>query len=483
MSFATMSSDGCDWGHLVSRHERIAVIDDDPTGIQTAANVPLVTSWEEQDLSWALDAANPIFAVLTNSRALTEPYAVDVNRTIGARLARLSRERKIQLRVISRSDSTLRGHFPAEVEALIDGLSQQGDRVDGILICPAFPEAGRVTINDIHRVRVGNRWIPAAETEFARDARFGYRSSHLGQWVAERAGIHSTVRSLALADVRAGSEQAADRLVRAFAAARYVVANAETAEDLRCLAEAVSLAERRGLHIVYRTGPSFVSARAGRATAPPLPSVEVGAGPGLLVVGSHTALTTAQLTAARTRHTFATVSLDVEELAALPQDARRRLVQATTRALMRALSAGDAALVTSRRVVPSKDEHTRPALSETHQPTAPASARRIRDTRAQCAAPSTIAADAVVKIVRSTVSRVPPAWIVAKGGITSHDTATLALGARRALVLGQILPGRISIWSLAPESRVPGLPYVVFPGNVGDPNTLADVLDRLKNQA
>ncbi len=84
--------------------------------------------------------------------------------------------------MVSRSDSTLRGHYPGEVDALAEGL---GQRFDATLIIPFFLEGGRYTPNDIHYVAEGDALIPA-ETPFARDAAFGYRSSDLRDWVDER---------------------------------------------------------------------------------------------------------------------------------------------------------------------------------------------------------------------------------------------------------------------------------------------------------
>jgi uncharacterized protein YgbK (DUF1537 family) len=73
---------------------------------------------------------------------------------------------------------------------------------------------------------------------------------------------------------------------------------------------------------------------------------------------------------------------------------------------------------------------------------------------------------------------------VAKGGITSHDVAVRGLGIRRATVLGQVLPGIISVFQpieAAPE--MVGTPYVVFAGNVGDEQTLAYVVDLFRSRS
>ena len=73
---------------------------------------------------------------------------------------------------------------------------------------------------------------------------------------------------------------------------------------------------------------------------------------------------------------------------------------------------------------------------------------------------------------------VRPGFLVAKGGITSSDVGIRALGVRRAWVLGQAAPG-VPVWRTGAESRFPGLSYVIFPGNVGDVNTLRDVVQKL----
>jgi uncharacterized protein YgbK (DUF1537 family) len=83
----------------------------------------------------------------------------------------------------------------------------------------------------------------------------------------------------------------------------------------------------------------------------------------------------------------------------------------------------------------------------------------------------------LVEIVRNLQTR--PAWVIAKGGITSSDISTGGLDVHRARVLGQILPG-VPAWLTGPESRWPGLLYVVFPGNVGGPDGIVEAVKSLK---
>src|SRR4029450_8432609 len=85
----------------------------------------------------------------------------------------------------------------------------------------------------------------------------------------------------------------------------------------------------------------------------------------------------------------------------------------------------------------------------------------------------------LVAVVRALTAR--PRYLLAKGGITSSDVATQGLGVRRAMVLGQILPG-VPVWQLGAETRYPGLSYIVFPGNVGGPEALGQTVTALRAQ-
>ncbi|HET6507829.1 MAG TPA: four-carbon acid sugar kinase family protein [Baekduia sp.] len=436
---------------------RIAVIDDDPTGTQTVRDVPLVMSWDPPDLEWAMATARPLFAILTNSRALPESRAIEINREIGERLTAVADRLGVDVRAISRGDSTLRGHFPAEPEALAAGLATGGRAVDVVLLCPAYPEAGRVTIDDVHFLRTGEALVPVGETEFARDPVFGYHASDLVAWIRERAGRDAGVATIGLDELRAqGPSRVAEVLLGARGRARYVVANAVEERDLAVIAGGVALAERRGLRLVCRTGPSFLSASAGWPAPAPLEPAELGTADthGLVVVGSHTELTTRQLRTARARHALGVVLLDVDDvLGGARDDACARAVAA----LRAALRDGDAALVTSR--------------ASAHE--------RSGDALGRAAA----IADAIVAVVGDVAADADLGWVLAKGGITSHDVAVRALGAQRATVRGQLFPGQVSVWELGTGSLRPGLTYVVFPGNVGDEDAFALALDRLKGVA
>ena len=133
---------------LAERGDRLVVLDDDPTGAQTVHGVPVLTEWDVDTLSEEL-ARSPVFYILTNSRGLAEREATALAGEIGGRLAQAAERSGRAYALASRSDSTLRGHYPAEVEALAEAV---GGGFDGVIFAPFFEEGGRFTIDDVHYV-------------------------------------------------------------------------------------------------------------------------------------------------------------------------------------------------------------------------------------------------------------------------------------------------------------------------------------------
>jgi uncharacterized protein YgbK (DUF1537 family) len=441
----------------------LGVLDDDPTGSQAVHGVQVVTALEEEAYAAALAGPAATCFVLTNTRSLDEPAAAGVNVRAARGLVSVAERRGTRVQLLSRSDSTLRGHVMAEVAALESvRRATAGRGYDGVLLVPAFLEAGRLTAGDIHWARAGGRLVPVGETEFARDAAFGYRASNLRDFVAEKSGgtiRRDDVASIGLADIRLGGPERVRELLAGARDGRWVVVNATEYSDLEAVAAGVLIAERAGSSFLFRTGPSFVRALAGMDPRAPLRSADIwpAGGPppgghGLVVVGSHVGQTSRQLAALRARGGIASVELDVPAVVA-----GREVAADTARQVIAALHDGDVLLYTSRAVATGTD-----------------GAGSLAIARTVSAALSRIAGQALAA---------RPAWIVAKGGITSHDIAQQGLGIRRAEVAGQLFPGVISL--LRPLDAAPGaigVPYVVFAGNVGDDETLADVVSILNGE-
>lgn len=434
----------------------LVVLDDDPTGTQTVRDVAVVTTWDEATLRAELEASPTGFYILTNSRSLEPEASACLHRELAANLRAASAAAGRPIVALSRSDSTLRGHYPLETDTLAATLGP----FDITLIAPYFAAGGRRTYLDSHYVAEGPVLVPVAATPFARDTAFGYRHSHLPSWVEEKTAgriAADAVASLPLDLIRSGGPEAVAAQLAALPRGSVCIANAWASRDIEVVALGSLLAERCGLRLLYRTAASFVAARLGQATHSSLLATELAptdgdaAGPGLVVVGSHVPKSSAQLAQLLADPSICAIELPVE---AVLDTARCTGALAATRAAVDAsLAAGrDTVVYTSRRLAGASGAAASLAAG-----------RRISDTL--CA------------LVRELATA--PRWLVAKGGITSSDIATRALGVRRALVRGQLLPG-VPVWRLGAETRLPGRDYVVFPGNVGDDSALAEAVARLR---
>jgi uncharacterized protein YgbK (DUF1537 family) len=450
---------------LADAGRRIAVLDDDPTGSQTVHDVDVVTVFEPDEIAAGLSSAGSTCFILTNTRSLPEADAVALNTRIGRTLVELAVRLDAPIDVVSRSDSTLRGHVIAEVRTL-DTVRREvtGRGYDGVLMVPAYFEASRFTAGNVHWARVDEEVVPAGETEFARDATFGYAASDLREFVAEKSGgtiQPGEVLSITLDDIRLGGPRRVAQILTGVTGGAFVVVNAVEYADLDVVVLGLLDAEAAGKSFLYRTGPSFVQPLAGLDPQDPLLASDIWpaghpGGHGLVVVGSHVGLTSRQVAVAQERSGLTEVELDV---VAIADSARRDAhVADVTRLVISALKQADVLLFTSRSLLRGMD--------------AAASLEIARQV-----------STAVTEAVRGALAA-KPAWVIAKGGITSHDVAVRGLGIRRATVLGQLLPGMVSV--LRPIDATPevvGTPYVVFAGNVGDETTLAYVIDLFRGSA
>lgn len=435
------------------------VLDDDPTGTQSVADLPVLGAWDVADFAWALSSGAPAVYVLTNSRSLAPADAERINREVVRAALAAAETAGVRVDFVSRSDSTLRGHFPLEPDTIAHEIARSGSPAPtNVVVVPAFPDAGRVTVRGVHGILSDEGFTPIGETEFARDSTFGFRSSRLADWVAEK-----TDGAIAAADVvevtvdhlRAGVAAVA-AVLRAAPAGAPIVVDAVVEEDLVELALGLEAVEAEGRSFVYRVGPPFVRARIGQRRRPPVDVAELGvdraARGGLVVVGSHVGLTSRQLAdLVRHRPLEAVVELDVPRL--LDPAQRAAELDRAGATIATALLRGDVVLHTSRTLVRTDDPDESLDIS-----------RRV--------------SEAVVEVVRGVVAGVTPRFVIAKGGITSSDVATRGLEIRRARVRGSLFPGIVSVWEAA-DGPASGIPYIVFAGNVGDDGSLTAAVERL----
>lgn len=456
----------------VAGGRRLVVLDDDPTGTQSITDLPVLTAWGPEDLRWALRQETPGFFVIANTRSLAEDDAAARIREIARVTAAVAAEEGIDHVLASRSDSTLRGWFPLETDVIGEELAAAGQTVDGVVIVPAMIEPGRVTVGSVHWMRTPAGMVPVSHSEFARDASFGYRNADLRAWVEEKTAgriARGDVAAITLDDIRGGGPERVEEILAGLTGARPVVVDAAADDDLRVLVAALVAAEARGHRFVYRTGPSFVRARSGQTATPPIDAARLraalgapdpadtrpSAAHGLVVVGSHVGLTTRQLDRLRDAGGIVELELDVRTLLDVAARAAAHVNGTIERAVARLAEAGgDLVVRTSRELVTGRDAADSLAIART-------------------------VSEALVTVVREVTSRIRPAFVLAKGGITSSDTATQGLGITRAWARGTLLPGMVSVWEPV-SGPARGIPYVVFAGNVGDDDGLLTAVRTLR---
>jgi uncharacterized protein YgbK (DUF1537 family) len=460
----------------VRQGRRVVFLDDDPTGTQTIADLPVLTSWSVADLRWALQQQTTGFFVLTNTRSLSETDTAELNREVVDALDQAATAEQVSYVIASRSDSTLRGYFPLETNVLAEELAARGTVVDGVVVCPAYVEPGRVTVDSVHWARIGDGMIPVSQSEFAKDTSFGYRNSDLRDWVEEKTAgriRRDQVARITLTDIRAGGPDRLFEIISQLSNGQPVVVDTAADADQQVVVLALLRAEAAGKNFIYRIGPSFVRARTGQRATPPAdaerlrqilstqPSDTDDARPGtehgLIAVGSHVGLTTRQLDRLRDRDKIIELELDVPTL--LDDSVRDRHVNDVAAEAAKVLRNNDAdsdvVIRTSRTLITGEDAVSSLVIART-------------------------VSAALVGTVREIVSQIRPSFVLAKGGITSSDTATEGLGMTRAWCRGTMLPGIISLWEPV-TGLAQGIPYIVFAGNVGDDDALGAVVDTLRS--
>ncbi|MEG0509611.1 MAG: four-carbon acid sugar kinase family protein, partial [Eubacterium sp.] len=282
---------------------KIVVLDDDPTGVQTVHDISVYTDWSMESMRKGFEEANSMFFILTNSRGLTVEETTKVHQEIAAHILQAADETGKQFVVISRSDSTLRGHYPLEPEVLKEVIEKEtGQKIDGEIIFPFFKEGGRFTIGNVHYVQEGDTLIPAGETEFAKDKSFGYKASHLGEWCEEKSGGQykaSDVTFVSLEDLRdLKIEKIADALCQVEDFNKIVV-NAVDYVDVKIFTIALVKAMNKGKHFIFRSAAAITKVLGGVSDQSILSHDELilteNKNGGIIVVGSHVNKTTAQL--------------------------------------------------------------------------------------------------------------------------------------------------------------------------------------------
>ena len=441
-------------------HKKLVVLDDDPTGVQTVHDVSVYTDWEEESIRKGFEEKEAMFFILTNSRSFSVEETTKVHQDIAARVAKVARELGQDFMIISRGDSTLRGHYPLETQLLADGLTKnEGVVIDGEIICPFFPEGGRYTMDNIHYVKEQENLVPAGMTEFAKDKTFGYKSSDLTEYVEEKTEgkYHKEdCITISLDELNALDVQGIkDKLMSAQNMAKIIV-NAVSYADLKVFCAALVLAMKAGKHYMARTAAAFTKVMGRISDQPLLGRAQLEGDTkngGIVLIGSHVKKTTDQLNCLKELDGQADF-MEFQVNTVFEENGLEKEVERTVKAAEEKILSGRTVVIYTSRQLLAPENMT------------PEEKLQI----------SVKISNAVTSIIGKL--SVKPKFIIAKGGITSSDVGTKALRVKKARVMGQVKKG-IPVWMTGEESKFPGMPYIIFPGNVGEVSTLKEIVEEL----
>lgn len=445
---------------LADLNKKIVVLDDDPTGVQTVHGISVYTDWSVDSIEKGFQEENSMFFILTNSRGFTAAETKKAHIDIATNIAEVAKKQNKEFIVISRGDSTLRGHYPLETEVLKDTIEATSNiQFDGEVIIPFFKEGGRFTVDNIHYVQYEEYLVPAGETEFAKDRTFGYTKSHLGEYVEEKSAGKFTAENatyISLESLRSLDIEGITNQLLQVSDFNKVIVNAVDYVDVEIFVVALAKAMKSGKQFMFRSAAALTKVIGGVSdkallTREELIQEETNHG-GLILVGSHVKKTTEQLEVLKTSDFIEFIEFNTH-LVLQPEKFQEEIdrVISTTESLIR-----------EGKTVTVYTNRERLDLGE---------GKKEEELKL-----SVKISDAVTSIVGRLTVR--PNYIVAKGGITSSDIGTKGLEVQRATVAGQIQPG-IPVWFTGEESKFPGIAYIIFPGNVGAVTTLKDTVEIL----
>ena len=445
---------------LTTLNKKIIVLDDDPTGVQTIHDISVYTDWSAQTIADGFAEKNPMFFILTNSRAFTAEYTKKVHQDIAERIVKESQKTNKDFIIISRSDSTLRGHYPLETATLKETVEKlTHEKFDGEVLMPFFKEGGRFTINNIHYVQEEDYLVPAGMTEFAKDKTFYYTSSTLPEYIEEKTNGKYKANDTTCVSLDSLRNMDIDKITEQLMSVsnfNKVVVNAIDYVDVKVFVIALIKVINAGKKFIFRSAAALTKVIGGVSDKSLLSREELinnNHHGGLIIIGSHVKKTTAQFNELKKCSWIKFIEFN--HLLVLEPEKLNIELQRIISEVEQTISKGQTTVVYTGRKrfdVGSEEESLKVSVK---------------------------ISEAITSIVDKIT--VQPSFIIAKGGITSSDVGTKGLHVKKANVLGQIKPG-IPVWQTGAESKFPYMPYIIFPGNVGTETTLREIVEDLDNQ-
>ena len=432
----------------MNKHKYI-VLDDDPTGIQTVHDVLVLVKYDEESLIEAFKDDSNMFYISTNSRSFLEKVTYEYHKKLTSEIIKVANKLNYSFTIVSRGDSSLRGHFPLETKTIYDVLKENGISIDGEIICP-YLDGIRKTIDDVHYI-VDKGLIPVGESEFAKDKTFSFKSSDLKDYVEEKTnGEYKASSCISISNL-----DDIDTIVSKLNSVtnfNKVIVNASCMSDLKKFVKAYKKTNKK---FIFRCAASLVKELGEISDRDYLKKEEcISEGSGALILaGSHVNKTTSQLA-------YLEKHLDNYELVEFNQ---HKVLDGTLHQ----------EAIRCAKLVSEKLKEDKLVVLQTRR-------QRVdfpdgdKDKQLEMAVSISSELTGVLSLLD-----IKPKFLISKGGITSYDCLSIGLSVKKALALGQI-EKNVGVVKILDDSSFKNMPVVIFPGNVGSEETLYKVVERFK---
>ena len=442
-----------DLKHYAQQHKRITVVlDDTLTGAQALPDVPVLTSRSVEAFTAEFERGANSMVVLMNTRNLSPGDARALYQRVTRNLLEAQQHTRRPFTIVSRGESNLLGHFPDNFTAVSAVMPSQ---FDGVLFVPALSNS--YTVNNTHYLLVDGEYVPASQTPYAGDYAFGYDTSNLREWIAQKTGgtvPAESVASISIETIRRGGANAVRDQLMSLENSAFCVVNAAHRRDLDVVALGARLAEEAGKQFYYRGSSEFAAALSGIAPKPVLNPRDLHMGDGvggLVVVGSHVQRSTEQLIALLASGEVTGIEVRVESL--LHDESQRAKVARCSDILETALQHSDVVLYTSRRIIGADDPIHAQIVTQ-----------RVNT--------------GLVSILNGVRAR--PRYVLVKGSITASDIVTRSLNVKRAVAAGEVAPDVLA-WTIGNgNTGLPKRTFMIAPGTVGEQDTLLHLVRSLR---
>jgi len=448
---------------------KIIIIDDDPTGSQTVHGCTLILKWDYDTLLKSLQGSSNLLFILANTRSLSEQDLKIRLKEICSSLKDVMNNSLFmeeEFVVISRGDSTLRGHNFIEPFIINELLGP----FDATFYIPAFLEGNRTTVNGNHLVDN----IPINETIFSKDKIFGFNTCNVKELIYEQSNYQldlNHIENIFIKDFEVLETNQSNKLysyIEQLQNNKKVIVDIIDYSQLDKFSRVIkSLLNKK--KFLFRSAASFISSLSNvkRNKKDNIYFSQLRRKnnndkimKGLLVVGSYVELSTLQLNKVLEISVCKPIEINVLKLYdffKLEDNLRQinSLKKLISNAIRQNLSQEFIpVLYTSREIVSLGDNND-----------------LIQFQLFLSAFISEI-----VSVIKNEIG-----YLISKGGITTNSIISEGLEAESVYLEGQILPG-ISLVTFNLLEQKGKLPIVTFPGNIGNQMSLVKALEILENK-